>query len=77
MRRLLLVFIFVGFVIAAVADAWFLGAEHHGELWWSHLSGFFSFFGFFGCLAIIGVAKLVLGPWLQRKEDYYHRKTSR
>lgn len=71
MRRLALVFVFAGFVIATVADAWFLGAEHHGEFWWSHLYGFFSFFGFFGCLVIIVVAKLVLGPWLQRKEDYY------
>ena len=77
MRRLLLVFVFAGFVIAAVTDAWLLGAEHHVEFWWSHLSGFFSFFSFFGCLAIMGVAKLVLGPWLQRKEDYYHRKTPR
>jgi hypothetical protein len=76
MRRLPLAFIFGGLLVASVADAWFLGAEHHGGFWWSHVYGFFSLFGFFGCLAIILVAKLVLGPWLQRKENYYHRRTS-
>jgi hypothetical protein len=63
-------------VIAAAADAWFSGREQHGEFWWSHVYGFFSLFGFFGCLAIILVAKRILGPWLLRKENYYRRKTS-
>ena len=76
MRRLPLAFVFGGFVIAAVADAWFLGTEQHGEFWWSHLYGFFSLFGFVGALAIIAVAKLILGPWLQREENYYQQRTS-
>jgi hypothetical protein len=76
MRRLPLTLILAGFVIAAAADAWFLGAEKHGEFWWSQVYGFFSLFGFFGCLAIILVAELILGPWLQRNEDYYRRKGS-
>jgi hypothetical protein len=76
MRRLLFVFVFGGFLIAAVADAWLLGAVHHGEFWWSHVYGFFSLFGFIGCLAIMLIAKFVLGPWLQRKENYYHRRPS-
>jgi hypothetical protein len=74
LRRLPLALIFAGFVIAAAADAWFLGAEQHGEFWWSHVYGFFSLFGFFSCLAIILVAERILGPWLLRNENYYHRK---
>jgi hypothetical protein len=77
MRRLPLVCIFGGFLVSAVADAWFFGAEQHGEFWWSHLYGFFSLFGFIGCLAIIVFAKLVLGPWLQREENYYRGRTSK
>jgi hypothetical protein len=76
MRRLPLAFVLGGFFVAAIADAWFLGVDHPGGFWGSHVYGFFSLFGFFGCLAIILVAKLVLGPWLQRKEDYYQRKRS-
>ena len=74
MRRLRLVLIFVGFVIAAAADTWFLGGENHGGFWWSQVYGFFALFGFIGCLAIILVAEVILGPWLQRKENYYRRK---
>jgi hypothetical protein len=75
MRRPPLLFIFGGFLVAAVADAWFLGAERHGDFWWSQFYGFFSLFGLIGCLAIIALAKLALGPWLQRRENYYHRRT--
>ena len=74
MRRLPLALIFAGFVIAVAADAWFLGAEQHPEFWWSQVYGFFALFGFIGCLAIILVAELILGPWLQREENYYRRK---
>jgi hypothetical protein len=63
-------------VVSIAADALFLGGERHGEFWWSHLYGFFSLFGFFGCLAIIVFAKVILGPWLQRKENYYQQRTS-
>jgi len=48
--------------------------ETHPESPWSHVPGFFSIFGFLGCLGIIGFAKLLGHYWLQRKEDYYHRK---
>lgn len=76
MKRRPLAFVFGGFVVAALADAWSLGAERHGLFWWSHFYGFFSLFGFIGCLAIIAVAQLVLGPWLQRQESYYQQRTS-
>lgn len=76
MRPLALAFVLGGFVAAAVADAWFLEVEQHGEFWWSQVYGFFSLFGFVGCLAIIVFAKVVLGPWLQRNENYYQRRTS-
>ncbi|MGH7827611.1 MAG: hypothetical protein ACREQ7_20835 [Candidatus Binatia bacterium] len=76
MRRVPLAFLFGGFLISTVADAWFLGVEYHGEFWWSHVYGFFSLFGFIGCLAIMLVAKFILGPWVQRNENYYHQKTS-
>jgi hypothetical protein len=61
------------FFISATADAVLL--EHHGEFWWSGIYGFFALFGFVACLAIIVVAKFVLGPLLQRDEDYYKRRT--
>jgi hypothetical protein len=66
----------VVFLIAALADAVFLGAQQHGELWWSGISGFFALFGWSGCLAIILLTKYVLGPWLQRHENYYDRGSS-
>lgn len=74
MRRLPLVLLLGGLLVSAVADDWFLGAEHHGEFWWSHLFGFFSLFGLVGCLAIVLVAKIFLGPWLRRNENYYDRR---
>ena len=43
------------------------------EFPWSRIAGFFSLFGFIGCLAIIGLAKLLGHYWLQRKEDYYNK----
>lgn len=74
MRRVPLACAFGGFLIAILTDAWVLGGEDHGEFWWSDLYGFFSLFGFFGSLAIILIGKFVLGPWLQRSEDYYQRR---
>jgi hypothetical protein len=76
LRRLPLALIFAGFVIAAAADAWFLGGENHGEFWWSQVYGFFALFGFIGCLAIVLLGDLILGPWLQRKQNYYRREAS-
>lgn len=75
MRRLS-AFILGAFVIATVADAWFLRAAAHGEFWWLGVYGFFSLFGFVGCLTIVLVTKLILGSWLQRKEGYYDLKKS-
>jgi hypothetical protein len=68
--------IFAVFVIAALADAVVLGSQDHGEFWWSHVYGFFALFGLVGSLAIIGVTKYVLAPWLQRGEDYYEKGRS-
>jgi hypothetical protein len=47
-----------------------------GEFWWPHLYGFFALFGLLGCLAIMLLAKHVLGPWLQRDENYYDKGRS-
>jgi MFS family permease len=71
MRRAPLGFVSGGLLIAAIAETWFLGPEHQNEFWWKHIYGSFALLGFLGCLAIVLLAKLVLGPWLQRKEDYY------
>jgi hypothetical protein len=68
--------IFAALAIAGLADAVLRGAPEHGEFWWSHLYGFFAFFGLSGCLAIILVGKYVLGPPLQREEDYYSKGRS-
>jgi hypothetical protein len=62
----------VGLVLSALTDAFLL--EHHGEFWWSNVYGFFALYGLAGCLAIIAVAKLIVGPLLQRDEDYYKRR---
>jgi hypothetical protein len=74
MRRVPLAVALGGFLVAVLADAWFLGGEHYGDLWWSAVYGFSSLFGLFGSLAIILIAKFVLGPWLQRGENYYQRR---
>ena len=68
--------VFVVFVITALADTGFVGAQQHGEFWWAPIHGFFALFGLSGCLAIILVAKYVLGRWLQRDENYYDKGTS-
>lgn len=74
MRRLPFVLFLGGLILSVAADAWFLAGEQHGEFAWSHIDGFFSLFGFVGCLVIMVVAKFVLGPTLERKEDYYDRR---
>jgi hypothetical protein len=65
--------VLVVLIIAVAADAVSGGAQQHGEYWWSHIPGFLALFGLTGCLAIIALAKYVLGPWLQRDENYYDR----
>lgn len=76
MRRAPLGFLFGGFLLAAIAETWFLGAEYQNEFWWQHIYGVFALFGFVGSLAIVLLAEVVLGPWLQRREDYYDRTSS-
>jgi hypothetical protein len=65
--------VFLAFV---VGEVWLFGAEPHGEFWWLHVFGFFALFGFAGCLTIVFLGKAVLGPWLQRKSNYYDRSVS-
>jgi hypothetical protein len=77
MRRARLFFLCGGFFLAVVVERWFLGAEYRQEFWWSYVYGFFALFGFLGCVAIVLGAKVVLSPWLQRKEDYYHRAATK
>lgn len=68
---------FVGFLaIATVASIIleFMGpheaeAGHH---WWSGIPLFWILFGAVGCAAITIFAKLILGPIIFKKEDYYH-----
>jgi hypothetical protein len=68
--------VFALLVSAGLADAVFLGGQHHGEFWWSHVYGFYALFGLLGCLAMILFAKQVLARWLQREEDYYGKGRS-
>jgi len=60
-------------VIFVLLDLLIVSGHVHIEFPWSHIAGFFSLFGFIGCLAIIGLAKLLGHCWLQRKEDYYNK----
>ena len=46
----------------------------HVYSWWHEVPGFDAIFGFFGCALLIFVAKVVLAPIIQKKEDYYVKK---
>jgi len=72
MRRWMAVFISL-LVIFVLLDLFLVIGEGHDGFPWSHIAGFFALFGFIGCLALIGIAKLLGHYWLERGEDYYHK----
>ena len=73
MKRTFITAFIAAFILFVLVD--FLGGsgEGHGLLGF-HMPGLFALFGFIVCVILIIVSKLIGHYWLQRKEDYYHRK---
>lgn len=73
MKRTFITAFIAAFIPFLLLD--FLGSsgERHGLLGF-HMPGLFALFGFTICVILIIVSKLIGHYWLQRKEDYYHRK---
>jgi len=59
----------VAMVGAVIVEA-LLAHPHHHNIW-DTLPGFDVLFGLLGCGILIIVAKKIVGPILQRDEDYY------
>lgn len=55
--------------VAVVAEVMFAHPHYH-EIWHT-VPGFDVAFGFIGCSLLIIVAKKIVGPLIQRDEDYY------
>lgn len=66
----------LGLLILASIIVEFVGhhATHEGAEppFWATLKTFWIFFGALGCAAIIVFAKMILGPVVYKKEDYYN-----
>jgi len=43
----------------------------HGDYKWEEWPGFHAAFGFVACVVLVLVAKYILRPIVERKEDYY------
>lgn len=59
----------VTIVLATIVEALFAHPHHHNL--WDVVPGFDILFGLVGCGVLIIVAKKIVGPILERKEDYY------
>lgn len=68
-KKKIYMIIAVAVVLALVVE--FLFAHPHVYFWWHALPGFDIGFGLLGAILLIFVAKGIVGPLLQRKEDYY------
>jgi hypothetical protein len=69
-KRWIVLFV-LGLITFVLLDLFLVIGHGEAEFPWSHVAGFFALFGFIGCLAIIGVAKLLGRYWLHREEDHY------
>lgn len=58
-------------VLVASCAVEFAGVHLHAPHWWPLPFGYDVFFGFVGCWVLIVLAKMIMSPLLQRKEDYY------
>jgi hypothetical protein len=61
-------------LVTIVADL--LAPPDHAGSWWQTMPAFDLVYGFAGCVATIGMAKLLGTWWVQRPEDYYHEDRS-
>lgn len=62
-------YILIGIVMVCSLGAEMAGIHLHQG--WPLPFGYDIFFGFAGCWALIIMAKMIMAPILQRKEDYY------
>ncbi len=64
-------YIVIAVVLAAALIVEILFAHPHYHEWWHTMPGFDILFGVVGCSVLIIVAKKIVGPILQRNENYY------
>lgn len=65
------IYIIIAIVVAVSVVLEVLMAHPHGHNFWHTMPGFDIIMGFVGGWALILFAKKLLGPLLQRDEDYY------
>ena len=58
-------------ITATVVEVLFAHPHHHN--WWDTLPGCVVLFGVLGCAVLIIAAKKIVGPLMQKREDYYER----
>ena len=64
-------YIVIAVVLAAALIVEVLFAHPHYHEWWHTMPGFDILFGVVGWSVLIIVAKKIVGPILQRNENYY------
>lgn len=68
------VYMLLAVVLVCTAAAELAGIHLHSPSWWPLPFGYNIFFGFAGCWVLIIAAKMIMGPLLQRDEDYYDNR---
>lgn len=65
--------IYIGIVVVLIASVILevLFAHPHTNAFWDVIPGFDLLFGVGGALLLIGLAKGILGPLMQKDEDHY------
>lgn len=61
----------IGVIAILSIAAELCGIHLHSASWWPLPFGYNIFFGFMGCCMLIFISKIIMGPLLQRNEDYY------
>ena len=57
--------------LAMITATVVLFAHPHHHNWWDTLPGFDVLFGVLGCAVLIIAAIKIVGPLIQKREDYY------
>ncbi len=58
--------------IVSVIVEFSMHQDPHHSYWWNSIPLFWIMFGFAGCAALVYFAKIILAPFIYKKEDYYH-----
>ena len=62
---------FVAALVGLLLMEW--AVDRHGHFLWEESFGLHAGFGFLACVVLILVARFILRPLVQRREDYYDR----